>query len=236
MYDDDFELTFDRTEEDDAQEPVKLPAEQPQPAAEAKPEPAPEEPTRVIPAVSTPEEATRILPELPHREAPKPAEPAPQPTPAAPSNGYTVLISGGDRGIGAAAARAFYAAGYRVAVRPFCDTGTLPHVQRSHPQQPDPAGGLRCGRRQGGVLRFGDGSVCNALQSPSGDRARAAGRGSAGTSAGVFSPPAGAACRKTPLETASEALNPPKEPKKSGNCVKNRSFPLYFFVKLCYII
>ena len=116
MYDDDFELTFDRTEEDDAQEPVKLPAEQPQPAAEAKPELAPEEPTRVIPVVSAPEEATRILPELPHREAPKPAEPAPQPTPAAPSNGYTVLISGGDRGIGAAAARAFYAAGYRVAV------------------------------------------------------------------------------------------------------------------------
>ena len=33
-----------------------------------------------------------------------------------PANGRTVLISGGDRGIGAAAARAFYAAGYRVAV------------------------------------------------------------------------------------------------------------------------
>ena len=108
MYDDDFELTFDRTEEDDAQEPIKLPAEQPQPA--------PEEPTRVIPAAAAPEEATRILPELPHREAPKPAEPASLPTPAAPSHGRTVLISGGDRGIGAAAARAFYAAGYRVAV------------------------------------------------------------------------------------------------------------------------
>lgn len=116
MYDDDFELTFDRTEEDDAQEPVKLPAEQPQPAAEAKLQPASEEPTRVIPAAAAPEEATRILPELPHREAPKPAEPAPLPTPAAPSHGRTVLLSGGDRGIGAAAARAFYAAGYRVAV------------------------------------------------------------------------------------------------------------------------
>ena len=92
MYDDDFELTFDRTEEDDAQEPIKLPA------------------------AAAPEEATRILPELPHREAPKPAEPAPLPAPAAPSHGRTVLISGGDRGIGAAAARAFYAAGYRVAV------------------------------------------------------------------------------------------------------------------------
>ena len=33
-----------------------------------------------------------------------------------PANGRTVLISGGDRGIGAAVARAFYAAGYRVAV------------------------------------------------------------------------------------------------------------------------
>ena len=32
------------------------------------------------------------------------------------ANGRCVLISGGDRGIGAAAARAFYAAGYRVAV------------------------------------------------------------------------------------------------------------------------
>ena len=47
---------------------------------------------------------------------PEPAE-EPQPQSAAvPANGRTVLISGGDRGIGAAAARAFYAAGYRVAV------------------------------------------------------------------------------------------------------------------------
>ncbi len=117
MYDDDFELTFDLSDEDDAQEPVKLPAEQPQPAPEATPEPAPEEPTRVIPAVSVPEEATRIMPELPHREPPEPApQPEPEPVPAVPANGRTVLISGGDRGIGAAAARAFYAAGYRVAV------------------------------------------------------------------------------------------------------------------------
>ena len=118
MYDDDFELTFDLGEEDDAQEPVKLPAEQSQPEAEAKPEPVPEEPTRVIPAVSVPDEATRIMPELPHREAPKPEEPAfaPEPASTAPANGRTVLISGGDRGIGAAATRAFYAAGYRVAV------------------------------------------------------------------------------------------------------------------------
>lgn len=50
--------------------------------------------------------------------APQPREmPPEQPAPAAPAdNGRGVLISGGDRGIGAAAARAFYAAGYRVAV------------------------------------------------------------------------------------------------------------------------
>lgn len=63
-------------------------------------------------------------PEQSAPEAPPP-DPAPQPretppapaAPAAPAdNGRGVLISGGDRGIGAAAARAFYAAGYRVAV------------------------------------------------------------------------------------------------------------------------
>ena len=53
--------------------------------------------------------------------APEPAVPPaiPKPDPvvlAAPAHGRCVLISGGDRGIGAAAARAFYAAGYRVAV------------------------------------------------------------------------------------------------------------------------
>ena len=54
--------------------------------------------------------------------APEPAaETEPQveavPEPAAPAaNGRCVLISGGDRGIGAAAARAFWQAGYRVAV------------------------------------------------------------------------------------------------------------------------
>ena len=44
-------------------------------------------------------------------------EPAAEPQSTAPAaKDRTVLISGGDRGIGAAAARAFYAAGYRVAV------------------------------------------------------------------------------------------------------------------------
>ncbi len=116
MYDDDFELTFDMNDEgDDTQEPVKLPTEQA------------EEPTVVVS-----EETTRILPDISRmRKAPEP-EPQPeseepqvlepehelefQPVAKAASNGRTVLISGGDRGIGAAAARAFYAAGYRVAV------------------------------------------------------------------------------------------------------------------------
>ena len=133
MYDDDFELTFDMNDEgDDTQEPVKLPTEQakqPEPEEDIKlavPKRV-EEPTMVIS-----EEATRILPDISRmRKAPEP-EPQPEPeTPQTPepkyepevkaavkvpSNGRTVLISGGDRGIGAAAARAFYTAGYRVAV------------------------------------------------------------------------------------------------------------------------
>ena len=113
MYDDDFELTFDLDDTDDAQEPVKLPAEQPE-AASVEEQTMPEPPL--------PEEATRIMPELSHREEEVPAEPERRETPqppaerTIPSNGRTVLISGGDRGIGAATARAFYAAGYRVAV------------------------------------------------------------------------------------------------------------------------
>ena len=124
MYDDDFELTFDMNDDgDDTQEPVKLPTEQPEPedVRLAVPE-KPEKPT--APAS---EEATRILPDLSRmRKDPGPqAEPETMPEPetktapavsAVPANGRTVLISGGDRGIGAAAARAFYAAGYRVAV------------------------------------------------------------------------------------------------------------------------
>ena len=47
---------------------------------------------------------------------PGPAAEPPQPPRPAPANGRCVLISGGDRGIGAAAARAFSRAGYRVAV------------------------------------------------------------------------------------------------------------------------
>ena len=86
MYDDEFELTFDLSDEDKAS---RAPAPEQEPVQEAAPEPAAET-------------------EPPVEAVPEPAVPA--------ANGRCVLISGGDRGIGAAAARAFYAVGYRVAV------------------------------------------------------------------------------------------------------------------------
>ena len=92
MYDDEFELTFNLSDEDTA--PVELPKA-------AEPE-APEPPQVDQPEQSEPDPE----PAPPEAEAPRPR----------PSNGQCVLISGGDRGIGAAAARAFYAAGAQVAV------------------------------------------------------------------------------------------------------------------------
>ena len=86
MYDDEFELTFDLS---DADEASRAPAPEQEPVQEAAPEPAAET-------------------EPPVEAVPEPAVPA--------ANGRCVLISGGDRGIGAAAARAFWQAGYRVAV------------------------------------------------------------------------------------------------------------------------
>ena len=92
MYDDEFELTFDLSDEDKAS---RAPALEQEPVQEAAPEPAAET--------------------EPAAEKEPPVEPVPGPVvPAA--NGRCVLISGGDRGIGAAAARAFWQAGYRVAV------------------------------------------------------------------------------------------------------------------------
>ena len=86
MYDDEFELTFDLSDEDKAS---RAPEPEQEPVQKAAPEPA--------------------------AETEPPVEPVPEPAvPAA--NGRCVLISGGDRGIGAAAARAFWQAGYRVAV------------------------------------------------------------------------------------------------------------------------
>ena len=73
---------------------------------------------RELPASPLPE-----APEPPQVDQPEQSEPEPEPAPPEaeaprprPSNGQCVLISGGDRGIGAAAARAFYAAGAQVAV------------------------------------------------------------------------------------------------------------------------
>ena len=86
MYDDEFELTFDLSDEDKAS---RAPEPEQEPVQEAAPGPA--------------------------AETEPPVEPVPEPAvPAA--NGRCVLISGGDRGIGAAAARALWQAGYRVAV------------------------------------------------------------------------------------------------------------------------
>ena len=86
MYDDEFELTFDLSDEDKAS---RAPEPEQEPVQEAVSEPAAET-------------------EPPVEAVPGPAVPA--------ANGRCVLISGGDRGIGAAAARAFWQAGYRVAV------------------------------------------------------------------------------------------------------------------------
>ena len=79
-------MTFDLSDEDKAS---RAPALEQEPVQEAAPEPAAET-------------------EPPVESVPEPAVPA--------ANGRCVLISGGDRGIGAAAARAFWQAGYRVAV------------------------------------------------------------------------------------------------------------------------
>ena len=125
MYEDEFELTFQVPEEESAPEPLAAPAAKPA----APMEPVADEPTRIMtlgktaaPAVDEP---TRVMvlekPQpAPQPEMPEPVQEEPEKTPAptvqAAANGRCVLISGGDRGIGAAAARAFAAAGYQVAV------------------------------------------------------------------------------------------------------------------------
>ena len=116
MYDDEFELTFNLSDEDPA--PVELPkapAEEAEPEKPEPPTPAPdEEPTIVVPELGRKPAAEPVPPEAADvPETPAVPEAPQQPEPAAVR---CVLISGGDRGIGAAAARAFYKAGYRVAV------------------------------------------------------------------------------------------------------------------------
>lgn len=106
MYDDDFELTFDLYTE-------------PQPApAQGHAAPVPE-PAEAGPEPEAEAEAAAQKP---------PAEPE-QCTKAA----RTVLISGGDRGIGAAAARAFYSAGYRTAVLYHKNTAAAAALARELP-------------------------------------------------------------------------------------------------------
>ena len=116
MYEDEFELTFNLSGEEPqpeqaAQEPPAAPKPKAAPAAAAV-----DEPTRVM-VLEKP--APQPVPEPETPEPPQPEKPAAEEAAAArPSagNGWGVLISGGDRGIGAAAARAFYEAGFRVAV------------------------------------------------------------------------------------------------------------------------
>ena len=117
MYEDEFELTFNLSGEEPqpeqaAQEPPAAPKPKAAPAAAAV-----DEPTRVM-VLEKP--APQPVPEPEKPEPPQePEKPAAEEAAAArPSagNGRGVLISGGDRGIGAATARAFYEAGFRVAV------------------------------------------------------------------------------------------------------------------------
>ena len=123
MYEDEFELTFQVPEEESAPEPLAAPAAKPA----APVEPIVDEPTRIMtlekPAAPAADEPTRVItlekpaepPAQERAEEPVPEPVKKQPT-AAPAAARRVLISGGDRGIGAAAARAFAAAGYQVAV------------------------------------------------------------------------------------------------------------------------
>ena len=105
MYNDEFELTFDLVDAGPKTEQRRPTLPEPEEAAVAAP---PVQETRETPVSAAPENTP-----APEREP----EPAAEPQSTAPAaKGRTVLISGGDRGIGAAAARAFYAAGYRVAV------------------------------------------------------------------------------------------------------------------------
>ena len=107
MYNDEFELTFDLADAGPKKEQRRPTLPEPEEAAVAAP---PVQETRETPVSAAPENTPASEPE---REP----EPAAEPQSTAPAaKDRTVLISGGDRGIGAAAARAFYAAGYRVAV------------------------------------------------------------------------------------------------------------------------
>ena len=107
MYNDEFELTFDLADAGPKKEQRRPTLPEPEEAAVAVP---PVQETRETPVSAAPENTPASEPEREPKSAAEPQSTAPA------AKDRTVLISGGDRGIGAAAARAFYAAGYRVAV------------------------------------------------------------------------------------------------------------------------
>lgn len=86
-------------------------AQQTSPAAGARPAPAAAPSCAAeAPCAPTPAPSVAAAAGMPYAAPVQPAVPARQ------ANGMTVLISGGDRGIGAAAARLFWQAGYRTAI------------------------------------------------------------------------------------------------------------------------
>ena len=124
MYNDEFELTFDLADAGPKKEQRRPTLPEPEEAAVAAP---PVQETREMPVSAAPENTPASEPE---RE-PEPAA-EPQSTARA-AKDRTVLISGGDRGIGAAAARAFYAAGYRVAVFYYTNAEAAAALQKELP-------------------------------------------------------------------------------------------------------
>ena len=124
MYEDEFELTFNLQDEEPA--PVQMPVQQLAPAARKEPAvPVADEPTRIMVLEKEP-----VQPAEP--EAPAAVQPVPEP-PRPAANSRSVLISGGDRGIGAAAARRFYHAGYRVAVLYHSNAGAAAALEKELP-------------------------------------------------------------------------------------------------------
>ena len=122
MYNDEFELTFDLADAGPKTEQRRPTLPEPEEAVVAAP---PVQETRETPVSAAPENTP-----APEREP----EPAAEPQSTAPAaKGRTVLISGGDRGIGAAAARAFYAAGYRVAVFYYTNAEAAAALQKELP-------------------------------------------------------------------------------------------------------
>ena len=130
MHEDEFELTFE----------LEPPAPAPQPKQDVPASFAPEQekaPAAEAPAAAEPPDLPVEEPPAATASEPRPAPARPAAEPSAPQPCHTpargVLISGGDRGIGAAAARAFYQAGYRVAVLDHTNTQAAAALEASLP-------------------------------------------------------------------------------------------------------